>query len=260
LRLGITQRDSPVVIALLTDFGSRGPYVGEMMAVLARLAPEHPRVELISDLPLWDPIASAYLVDPLVRGQPRGTVFVVVVDPGVGTESRRAVWLEADGRVLVGPDNGVLEVVARGARVARMHEILWRPGRLSASFHGRDLFAPVAARLARGEAVASRAIGRRFAWSRRWPRERERIIYLDGYGNCMTGLRAQGLRARQRILAGGQRLRYARTFAEAAPGEAFWYRNSLGLVEIACNRARAAQVLGLEIGAAVRVESPLSPR
>jgi S-adenosylmethionine hydrolase len=244
------------VILLLTDFTLRGPYVGEMLAVLARQAPGVPSISLMSDLPQWSPRAAAYLVDALRQRQPAGSVLLAVVDPGVGTRSRRPVWVEAQGQLLVGPDNGLFDVVLRRAAPARVHEVLWRPRRLSASFHGRDLFAPVAARLAMGHGVAGRSLRRGGRWSRRWPEDLDAVIYVDGFGNCMTGRRASTVPRGWHIGVGKHCLERARTFGAVEPGQAFWYENSLGLVELAVNRGRADAVLGLEVGAAVRVTAP----
>ena len=241
------------MILLLTDFTGHGPYVGEMRAVLARDAPGVPVVDLMSDLPLFAPRTGAYLVDALRARQPAGTVFVAVVDPGVGTRARRPIWVDAAGHRLVGPDNGLLDVVLRRVPGARAHEILWRPRRLSASFHGRDLFAPVAARLATGRGVAGRALRPRRRWSRAWPEDLDEVVYVDGFGNCMTGRRAASLRARDRVQAGGRVLRHARTFGAVGRGDAFWYRNSVGLVEIAVNQGRADDALGLAVGSRVSV-------
>lgn len=239
------------MIAMLTDFGSGGPYVGEMLAVLAREAPSHSAINLMSDLPRWCPREAAYLIAPLVTRQPPGTIFVAVVDPGVGTESRRAVWLQVDEHVLVGPDNGLLDVVARQANNARMHEILWRPRSLSASFHGRDLFAPTAAKLANGQSPRSRPLRRRFQWSRQWPEDLDRIIYIDDFGNCMTGRRASSLDRRRFLKLGDTRIPYARTFGDVPLKSLFWYENSLGLVEVSANQASASRILSMDVGDAV---------
>ncbi|HZD26702.1 MAG TPA: SAM-dependent chlorinase/fluorinase, partial [Alphaproteobacteria bacterium] len=136
------------MIVLFTDFGREGPYMGQMRAVLARRAPGVPVIDLIADVPAWDVRAGAYLLPAYAAEFPAGTVFLCVVDPGVGS-ARQPMALKADGRWYVGPDNGLFELVARRAAAARGWRIDWRPDRpLSASFHGRDLFAPVAADLA----------------------------------------------------------------------------------------------------------------
>lgn len=238
------------MILLLTDFGLAGPYVGQMHLVLRRLAPEVPVLDLQHDLPAFRPdLASPLLAAYLDFAQP-GDVVVAVVDPGVGTE-RRPLALRLDGIWLVGPDNGLFEAALRRARAVESHAIVWRPERLSASFHGRDLFAPVAARLARGDpsglvpAEPTRFPDR--------PDELPVILYLDAYGNAWTGLRAARLPPGARLRAADRLLERARTFGEVPPGTAFWYENSSGFAEIAVNGGSAAAVLGLRLGDPVEV-------
>ncbi len=248
------------MILTFTDFGVSGPYVGQMAAVIARDAPGVPVIDLMADAPAFDPQASAYLLAALWPQVPAGAVCLAVVDPGVGT-ARRAIYVEtrdsqgaAAPRWLVGPDNGLLAVVAAtAAEAAEVHEILWRPPALSASFHGRDLFAPVAARLATGRPVEARPLACTDLVGADWPASRAAVIYIDGYGNAMTGLRAAGLGQGDRLAVGDFELAFAPTFAEVPAASAFWYANSLGLVEIAVNRGSAAAQLGLGIGTPVRV-------
>lgn len=240
------------MIVLFTDFGLAGPYLGQMRAVLHRAAPGVPLVDLFADAPAFDPRASAYLLAAYAPEFAAGSVFLCVVDPGVGG-SRAALVVEADGRRFVGPDNGLFALVARRAASARAWEITWRPERLSASFHGRDLFAPVAARLALGEEVPGRT---RPLPEEDWPDDLAEIVYLDGFGNAMTGLRAAGLSPHARLRAGGRTIAAARTFGDVAPGQVFWYENANGLAEIAINRGRADRLLGLEVGSPVEVEAP----
>src|SRR6516225_11068809 len=121
-----------------------------MKAVLHQLAPTVPAIDLFADAPIGNPKASAYLLAAYAQWFVAGTVFLCVVDPGVGG-TRPPIILEADGRWYVGPGNGLFELVERRATSKRRWDIDWKPGRLSDSFHGRDLFAPVAAMLARGE-------------------------------------------------------------------------------------------------------------
>ena len=246
------------MIVLFTDFGPGGPYVGQVKAVLARDAPGVPVVDLVDDLPPCDPAPAAYLLAALAPAFPPGAVFLCVVDPGVGG-ARAAVALAAGGRWFVGPDNGLLALAARRSEAPRWFAIDWRPAALSASFHGRDLFAPVAARLARGDAFPGELVpGAPLAAARTvggdWPDDRPAVVYVDSYGNAMTGLRAARLRADAVLAAAGRRLRRARTFSCVPPGAAFWYENANGLAEIAVNRGAAARALGLRVGTPVRVE------
>ena len=144
------------MIVVFTDFGLQGPYTGQMKAVLHQLAPAVPAIDLFADAPVGNPKASAYLLAAYAQWFAAGTVFLCVVDPGVGG-TRPAIILEADGRWYVGPGNGLFELVQRRATTTRSWDIDWKPERLSASFHGRDLFAPVAAILV---AASRRLAGR----------------------------------------------------------------------------------------------------
>lgn len=249
------------MIVLFTDFGLSGPYTGQVKAVLAQLAPGVPVIDLFADAPAFDPQLSAYLLAAYAPAFPAGSVFIAVVDPGVGTE-RRPLIVEADGRRFVGPDNGLFEIVRRRATAAadiaagvRIWKIDWQPKHLSASFHGRDLFAPVAARLATGHAVARSALPDGGIALPDWPDDLGRIVYVDVYGNAMTGLRAASVPEGAILRIGKHRVERGQVFADAGPGEALWYENSNGLAEIAVNRGRADRDLGLRVGDEVMVET-----
>jgi S-adenosylmethionine hydrolase len=240
------------MIVLFTDFGLEGPYVGQMRAVLHRLAPGIPVVDLFADAPIGRPKASAYLLAAYAAWFAEGTVFLCVVDPGVGG-ARPPVIVDADGRRFVGPGNGLFEMVLRRAAVTSRWDIDWRPSRLSASFHGRDLFAPVAAMLARGDPPPGRSRSSDAERRADWPDELAEIVYVDHFGNAMTGLRAAMLPANARLAVSDRLLQRARTFGDLPPGEAFWYENANGLAEIAVNRGRADVALGVALGAPVVV-------
>jgi len=235
------------MIVLFTDFGLEGPYMGQMKAAMLREAPGISQVDLMADAPAFDARASAYLLAATALAFPSESVFLAVVDPGVGSD-RGALVVAADGRRFVGPDNGLLAVVAGQAQSASAWRVTWTPERLSASFHGRDLFAPVAARLALGEPPPGEAVAVDQLVGADWPEDLAEIVYLDRFGNAMTGLRASSLPADSVLCAGGQKLRRAGTFSDVAPGSAFWYENANGLAEIAANQARAEQLLGLKVG------------
>ncbi|CAA6603134.1 conserved hypothetical protein [Rhodospirillaceae bacterium LM-1] len=240
------------MILLFTDFGLQGPYVGQMKTVLAAIEPNMPVIDLMHDAPVFDSKAAAYLLASLVAEMPQGAVVLAVVDPGVGSQ-RRALAVEADGRWYVGPDNGLFELVMRRSRRFQAYEIAWCPAKLSASFHGRDLFAPVAARLSRGDRPDMLPLAQEEVRRPEWPDDWAVAIYLDRFGNVMTGLRASQMPAGACILAGGRLLKTRRTFFEAEPGEAFWYSNSCGLVEIAVNQGDASEILSLVLGSPVQV-------
>jgi hypothetical protein len=206
-------------------------------------------VDALHDAPDFGIEPAAHLLAALAPVYPRGSVFLAVVDPGVGGK-RDAIVMRADGRTLVGPDNGLLSVLWQRARSKKCFRIAWRPKRLTRSFHGRDLFAPVAAALAtrvpRGWLAVKRSPDVVLA-----PADLARVIYVDHYGNCMTGVRAKTLSRDARLLVGKRRLSHARTFEEAR--SAFWYENSLGLAEVSIPRGNSARTLGLHVGDAIRI-------
>ena len=249
------------MILFFTDFGLAGPYLGQMEAAVRRENPAAVTVNLFADAPAHDPKAAAYLLAAYAEEFPAPVVFLAVVDPGVGS-SRRALALEVDGRWFVGPDNGLFEIAARRARTVRWWEIVWRPKRLSASFHGRDLFAPIAARLEGGAKPKSAGPGA--AWATPlvggglrfpdWPDDLAEAVYIDAFGNVTTGLRAMTLPEKGEIeVQDGRKIPRARTFSDVPKGRPFWYENANGLAEIAVNGGRADAALGLRVGSALRV-------
>jgi hypothetical protein len=241
------------VIVLFTDFGADDIYVGQLKAALV----EHshastPIVDLLHSVSGFRLAAAAHLLAALQLRFPEGTVFLAVVDPGVGT-SREPVLMQADGKWYVGPDNGLLSVVAARAGDVRIWRIVWRPPHLSASFHGRDLFAPIAARIAGGDLPVEQIEPAEALDVRYGPDDLEEVIHIDHYGNALSGLRARGVAATTLIEVAGRSLSYARVFGEVPVGRAFWYENSIGLVEIAANRTSAARLLGIEVGDPLRI-------
>jgi S-adenosylmethionine hydrolase len=235
------------MIALFTDFGWQGPYVGQMKAVLAQQAPGEVLIDLMHDAPVFNFRAAAYLLASLVNTFPKNTVFLAVVDPGVGSGERRPCVLKAEGRWYVGPDNGLFNVIAKQSTEYTAWAINWQPDSLSDSFHGRDLFAPVAAQLASGQfpEMTETSLAQN---PDEWPVDLAEVIYLDLFGNAMTGIHGAHISNDAVLMINGTQINYARVFAEAEKAEPFWYVNSNGLVEIAMKQANAAQILGLKIG------------
>ena len=241
------------MIALFTDFGLSGPYVGQLHAALLRHGAPRDVIHLQHDAPRFNPTASAHLLAAAAHGLPDGTVFVGVIDPGVGT-ARDPVVVEADGHWYVGPDNGLFDVVSARATAARWWRITRAVEGSSTTFHGRDLFAPVAAALARGEAVPGEPVTAPHDPDA--AADQAEVIHIDGYGNAITGLRPPVDGAAPALSAKGATIRRGTTFADAAPGDALWLVNSMGLVEIAVNRGSAAESLGLSIATPVGWRNP----
>ena len=241
VRTAVVQR-----IVLMTDFGG-GLYVGQMRARLNALLPMTPVIDLVHDLPAFRPDLAAYLLPALVRDMPDDTLYLCVVDPGVGGE-RAALLIQTDSGWFIGPDNGLLAPLVRRVPNACAWRIGWQPPVMSASFHGRDWFVPAAARLCQGLDLQIASLDTEALVGADWPTETPAILYVDHFGNLISGLNASGRDHRLWLQVGAERLPHARTFCEVASGAPFWYENAFGLVEIAVNQGRADQLFGLAAG------------
>lgn len=235
------------MIVLFTDFGVTGPYTGQMSAVLMRLARNVPVVSLMADAPAMNPKASSYLLAAHDGPFPAGSVFLCVVDPGVGSV-RTPVILLADGCYYVGPNNGLFSQVIRQATHVTTWEITSVPEKISATFHGRDIFAPVAAHLANGNKPDGNLVEPGTLDRKSWRSDPAEIIYVDGYGNLMTGQRASKSIKTNDLEWKGITIKAARTFSDVRPGDAIYYENSNGLMEIAVRDGSAAKLFDAVIG------------
>lgn len=243
------------MIVLFTDFGIRDPYVGQVKARLLGAAPTQQIVDLLHDVPPFNAKAGAHLLAAFAPTFPPGTVFFAVVDPGVGT-LRDAIVLLSEGRWFVGPDNGLMSIIVARNVESRIWRVTWQPEILSATFHGRDLFAVIAAEIARGDFPATKLtevpkLKVVFA-----SENRASVIYVDHYGNAWTGLQGDNISKSSRITAKSARFEHSESFGFVGRGEGFWFVNSVGLVELAVNRGHAAQKFGLAVGDNVQILSP----
>lgn len=236
------------MIVLFTDFGLEGPYIGQVKAVLWRAAPAVPVIDLFADLPPFRPREASYLLAAYADAFAPGTVFLCVVDPGVGGD-RPAEALLLDGRWFVGPGNGLFEPLLRRSGHAETYALPPPDGAVAASFHGRDLFAPAAGRLARGMTPAAAGFVPAPPFRRPdWPDDLPAIVYVDRFGNLMTGMRRSAVPHGATLALAGRRLTRARTFSDLPEGQGFWYENANGLVEIAVNQGRADRHFAAGVG------------
>lgn len=238
------------MIFIFSDFGVNGPYSGTMRSVVMRGAGDVPVCDLMCDAPDRNPKAASYLLAALSCEFRAGDVVLAVVDPGVGSV-RKGIVVKADGVSYIGPDNGLFELIIRRASKVTIKSIDWRPEAASASFHGRDIFAPVAAWVATNQAfrASPMQLADRCVAAQEWPDELDEVIYVDTYGNLMTGISARG--QDEKLVINDHVLGGARTFSDVHPGDGFHYANSIGLCEIAVNCGRADQVFAAGIGTRV---------
>lgn len=245
----------PERIALVTDFGA-SPYIGQLALLAAEFAPALPVIDLIHDLPAFRPELAAYLLPGLIRKMPPRTLYLCVVDPGVGGERAALVMRcgsDQQANWLVGPDNGLMAMVATQTKAEiALWQVDWRPAEHSHSFHGRDLFLPIALALTTGRLPGpARRLERYQLIGHHWPAELAQVLYVDHYGNLITGLQAEHADGTATLRLGETRINAARTFCMLPPGTAFWYRNAFDLVEIAVNQGQAHQRFGVGSGAKV---------
>lgn len=243
------------MIVLFTDFGIHDPYVGQVKARLAEHAPGQQVLDLLHQAPDYNAHAGAHLIAAFAPTFPPGSVFMCVVDPGVGTE-RDGVVVMTGGRWFVGPDNGLLSIVAARNSDTKVWRITWKPQLASATFHGRDIFAVIAALIAKGEFPADKLQEEAGLLVGFDAGDLPRLIYIDHYGNAWTGMRGTALPKSTRIVTRDGEFRHAETFGLVGKGEGFWFVNSVGLLELAINRGNAAEKLGLKVGDTVQVYKP----
>lgn len=241
-----------MIITLTTDFGLRDPYVGIMKGVILGIAPDVRIVDLTHDIHAHDIQEAAFHLASAYRFFPGGTIHVAVVDPGVGSD-RRAVVCSVGGHIFVGPDNGVFELVLTPEALVydiTNEELFLLP--VSDTFHGRDIFAPVAAHLACGVSLLSVGPAQSARPPVR-PSARPRVLHIDRFGNVITSLRREDLLSTFRIHIQGHRIsRLCRAYSEANPGEVIAIEGSTGYIELALNGASAAEFL--KVGRGTRIE------
>jgi S-adenosyl-L-methionine hydrolase (adenosine-forming) len=253
------------LITLTTDFGLADPWVGIMKGVIATRAPGTPVVDVSHGVPPQDVFAGALVLRHAVPWFPRGTIHVAVVDPGVGSE-RRALCIETDAALLVGPDNGLLSLAAPPAAVRRIVELAderFFVTPRSRTFHGRDVFAPVAAALATGTDPG--ALGPTRAElvrltlpepERQGTMLRAQVIYVDRFGNLVTNVPGDALAPeRVSISIANARIRgIATSYAATARGTLVAVVNSWNLLEIAVRDGSAQERLGVGAGAPLTLD------
>jgi S-adenosylmethionine hydrolase len=261
-------------IAILTDFGHRDHYVGVMKGVIAAIAPGTPVVDLAHGVPPQSIAAGALILAQSWRYFPPRTVFLAVVDPGVGTKRLPIAIATRAGARFIGPDNGLLAIAAAEAEVTQIVELRTPRYQLpvtSATFHGRDIFAPVAAWIARGTRLA--ALGPRIASITPLATEvgvtqaaralTGTVIYVDGFGNLVTNLSRERIEAfAGRASQGRLLIRLGRrppiglrgTYGDVPAGTPLALFGSFGMLEIAIRDGHAAGSLGAEVGTAVTLK------
>ncbi len=262
---------SPTLITLTTDFGYKDPFVGTMKGVIFGINPDAHIIDLCHGIPPQDLTAAALVLRSAVPFFPRGSIHMAVIDPGVGS-SRKPLLIESEGSFFVGPDNGIFGPVLKGKETGQIVELSNESYHLkptSSTFHGRDIFAPAAARLSLG--VPPQSLGTKVKGFEKldWPEvvkigntiEGE-VLYIDGFGNLITNVQAGDLNGLQSIQSekllislGAITIRgLASNYATAREGEYVALIDSWGLLEISIFKGNAALDSRAQKGDPVRIE------
>lgn len=259
------------IVTLTTDFGQKDHYVGTMKGVILSRCPGAQIIDISHQIEPFSIPAGAYAISQSASYFPSGTVHVVVVDPGVGTD-RKALLIQSSSQFFIAPDNGVLSFILNRDPLAKAYEILnrnlWLPS-VSATFHGRDIFAPVAASLAAGKTTPENVgsllekpvllpdLVPQKTGTRSWLGI---VLSVDHFGNVISNFRssefAAALRREFAIGIGRNEITAARSsFGGAAPNLCFAYAGSSGFIEFGINQGSAAEHLQVKPGAPVNLET-----
>jgi len=261
------------LVTLLTDFGNSDPYTAAMKGVILSICPQARLVDISHEIPPHDVLSAAFVLWQSALYFPQGTLHVVVVDPGVGTD-RRILAAKIGGQLFLAPDNGVISLVAKELpmqAIAAVRNFDYLPAdphqRLSATFHGRDIFAPLAGQICNGLAIQK--LGPQPNTFKtldipvpQWEKGElvGQVVYIDRFGNLVTNIPRRMVEQhwpcmdRLRVYCGGQEAgAFAGAYGFVRLGALLAMLNSMGLVEIAVNQGRAADVLECQIASQVRI-------
>jgi S-adenosylmethionine hydrolase len=256
------------ILSLLTDFGLTDPYVAEMKAVIFSIAKEVQIIDISHQVEKFDISMGAFLLSRASHYFPDGTIHVAVVDPGVGSD-RRGIVAVTERAIFVGPDNGLMIPAARRQKILHVYECTNRSlmrEEVSATFHGRDIFAPIAAHLANGKVpsdcgpelrdyvdspfLSAKSEGKYWVFQ---------VVHVDGFGNIVTSLSHDQVNGRLpekiSLIVGGRHfsVRFVKTYSDLREGEVGALFGSYGFLELACKEKSAAGRLRVERGVSVRV-------
>jgi len=248
------------IITLTTDFGG-GYYVGEMKGVIKKVNPQADVVDITHSVSRHNVVEGAFILSRIWRHFPKNTIHVGVVDPQVGS-ARKALAVETDYCMFIGPDNGLLRWALKDQQIVRIIEldastIQSKAGlkELSSTFHGRDVFAPAASLLTKG--VDMDFLGRRLEDIGKLDIREDTVVHVDGFGNIVTTIaREIPVGAKVRIIHGKERFEAVsvKRFSDAKPGQLIVLTGSHGLVEVDVSQGSAAERLNAKVGDEIRVD------
>lgn len=257
------------ILTLTTDFGTQDGYVAAMKGVMLGINPDLKLVDVAHEVAAHDIMEGAFILRNVADSFPSGTVHLAVVDPGVGSD-RKPIAMKYRNQLFVGPDNGLFSLVLAGQAADQVVVLdqprFWRQEAISATFHGRDIFAPIAARLASGLSLSSAGSPVESMQSLHWalPISDDQgiqgwVVHIDRFGNCITNIQRDHFDSQRRerdfkCYAGTSIIaENSGTYSDVDPGEATVLFNSQDHLEIAIHQGSAASLLGIRKGAPVNI-------
>jgi len=260
------------IIAIISDLGNRDHFVGAMKGAMLAINPGVTIVDITHEVPKHDILRGAFTLAHAAETFPKGSIFVAVVDPGVGTERKGILLKTKNDLLFIGPDNGIFTIVAERFGVGQVREITNRSlmrGEVSPTFHGRDIFAPVAAHLSLG--VDPREVGPELREIKRlelpMPKKEGEmlvgeVIAVDDFGNVLTNINREllegfaGIGDSLKVRLGEKlfKAKFVRTFGDVCVGEALCYIGSVGMLEVAKNMGNMAKEVGAAPSSKIFIE------
>ena len=236
-------------MTFLSDFGLKDAYVAQVKAVILSRVPDAVVIDITHEIPPFGIISAGWLLATSFRHFPTGTIHLAVVDPGVGT-NRAILALRKEGHVFIGPDNGLFSFLYPSEEIL---EITWRPeGPVSATFHGRDTFAPLVVRFLTGHGLGAPGILRKDPV--RFETSLPMVAHIDVFGNVITNIGCDRLGEGTAMTVNSCVIRkICNSFSEIPEGDMGLICGSAGTIEIAANRARASDMIGAQVGMAVSI-------
>jgi len=237
-------------MTFLSDFGVKDAYVAQVKAVILSQVPDLRMIDITHQIQPFDVVSAGWLLASSYRYFPSGTIHMAVVDPGVGTD-RAVLFLRKDGHLFIGPDNGLFSFLFPSEEVL---EITWRPeGALSSTFHGRDLFAPLAVKLLTGHGRGVPGLPKPdpVCVDVRSPM----VVHIDTFGNVITNVGCDRLiPGISLVVNGATASAVSGTFADIPDGALGLVCGSAGTIEIAAKKANAAELIGARAGMPLTIE------
>lgn len=240
------------MIYLFTDFTYNGPYVGQVKSVIYQLDSDIKIVDLMHDAPMHNVKYSSFILNNIIQPLENKNIFCCVVDPGVGS-GRKALVIEINSNYFIGPDNGLFEYLIRNNSNLKVYTIQYNENSISKTFHGRDVFAPVAAEISQGNFSSLKEISITNIERYDWDNQIYEVIYIDPFGNLMTGIHSKVVSPQTIFRFKGKKVLCADTYSSMEKDELCWYVNSTNLVEFALPSSRAEENFKAQISDSIEV-------